>query len=65
MQINGYQKLVLIFGTVFLLVTLLPAGDASQSVLPPNPIFEVVGILVVMGLFMYAFKDLGKKGKKR
>lgn len=63
---NGYQKIVLIFGSAFLLITLLPSDDTVQSAFSQNPIFEVIGIIVVMGLFLYAFKDLGKKrGKKR
>jgi hypothetical protein len=63
---NGYQKIVLIFGSAFLLITLLPSDDTVQSAFSQNPIFEVIGILIVMGLFLYAFKDLGKKrGKKR
>ena len=66
LHMNGYQKIVLIFGAAFLLITLLPTENMSRSVFSTETMLEVLGIFVVMGLFLYAFKDLGeKRGKRR
>jgi len=58
---NNSQKIVLVFGALFLLITLIPSGDISHAAFPVNTLFEGLGIIVVMFLFLYAFKDLGKK----
>ena len=63
---NGYQKIVLVFGGVFLLLTIVPALDKPQSISSMEVILQFSAIIVATGLFLYAFKDLGKKrGKKR
>ena len=58
---NNYQKIVLIFGALFLLITLIPSRDIGLSAFPVKTLVEGLGIIVVMCLFLYAFKDFGKK----
>jgi hypothetical protein len=65
---NSYQKIVLILGTLILFITLILSDDISHSAFPMETLLKGLGIAVVMGLFLYAFKDLGKgkrKGKKK
>jgi len=63
---NGYQKIVLVFGGLFLFLTLVPSIDKPQSTSSVEVIFQLSAIIVATGLFLYAFKDLGKKrGKKK
>ena len=62
---NGYQKIVLAFGCLFLLLTIIPSSDKPQSISSLEVILQLSAITVATGLFLYAFKDLGKKrGKK-
>jgi hypothetical protein len=63
---NNYQKIVLIFGALFLLITLIPSVDIGHAAFPMKTLFEALGIIVVMCLFLYAFKGFKKKrGKGR
>ena len=62
---NSYQKIVLLFGVVLLFIMSISSGDVSHSAFPMGKLLKLLGIAVVTGLFLYAFKDLGKKrGKK-
>jgi ABC-type antimicrobial peptide transport system permease subunit len=62
---NGYQKIVLFFGAVSLLIILIPSVDIAHSAFPMNTLFIALGIMVAICLFFYAFKDLDKKKNKR
>ncbi len=67
-KMNGYQKIVLIFGILILFISLIPSDDISHAAFPMETLLKGLGIALVMGLFLYAFKDLGKgkvKGKKK
>jgi len=64
---NGYQKTVLVIGALLLCIILIPSNDLDGSIFTMETLLKGLAILVVMGLFLFAFKDLGKgkqKGKK-
>jgi hypothetical protein len=68
LKINGYQQIVLILGAIFLLIILIPSEDIGHSAFPMHTLFMALGTILVMCLFLYAFKDLGEKrdkGKKK
>jgi hypothetical protein len=64
---NGYQKIVLVFGCLFVLITVVSLLDKSQSTSSLEVILQLSAIVTATCLFLYAFKDLGKKrgGKRR
>ncbi len=65
-KMNGYQKIVLIFGILILFISLIPSDDISHAAFSMETLLKGLGIAAVMGLFLYAFKDLGKgKVKKK
>ncbi len=63
---NGYQKIVIVIGILVLLITVITSNDISHSGFSMETLLKGLGIAAVMGLFLYAFKDLGKgKVKKK
>jgi hypothetical protein len=62
---NGYQKIVLVFGGLFLFLTIVPLWDKTQSTSSMEVILQLSAIVVATALFLYSFKDLGKKKGRR